>query len=867
MASPAEPVNAVRVYRGRDRVCISLPVGGIGTGTVGFGGRGQLRDWEIENRPAKGQLAPLTFLACRVAGQGTPTVARILEGALFNEEIGGEQGSPAPLAGLPRFADCEFEAAYPFGRVLLSDPAVPLRAEVEAWNPLIPGDEDASGLPLAIFEVTITSLASEPLDLSLLLSVEAFPGHRARGSGAPSAPTVSAMPPGAGVTGLQLADAQLGRLDEDYGTLAAAVLDDGSSDGSGDGWIGPEWAYGMWNQGLFGMWRSFAETGRPVAGNWRRGPRPAADLGSGAALAGTLGTSQVLPPGGTAHVTFVLAWHFPNRRAWVWSGPGPRCGSGDDIVGNYYATGYRDAWDAVTASARLLPALRQSTERFVSAFRASDLSPAVKEAALFNISTLRSQTFFRTADGTPFGWEGCLDDAGSCLGSCTHVWNYDQATGFLFGGLARRMREVEYLHATGPDGAMSFRVMLPLDRARERPDVAADGQFGCVLKVYREWRLCGDDAWLRSLWPACRRSIEFAWVPGGWDADRDGLAEGAQHNTTDVEYYGPTPVIQGWYLAALAAGAALADAVGDASFAATCREVLSSGQRLTEERLFNGRYYRQEIIPPGNFDSVAPRLRSPGMGAQRADDPEFQIGDGCITDQLIGDTYARLVGLGPVFDDKNADLALRAIHSYNYVEDFGALTNYIRAYAVTGERGHVVMSYPDGLPEHPMPYFSEVWTGLEYVYAIGLLQAGFFDLASDVVAAARSRFSGSRRNPFDEAECGHHYARALASWGLVVAATGFGYDARTGVMTFARADRPVRWFWSTGSAWGLVTQSPGTDPQLEVLHGNIRVTRIDLRLGAAAPACRPRDDTLVTQAPMRSTSMSRLAQTCSSSAV
>lgn len=832
MASPAEVVRPAKVYRGRERVCISLPVGGIGTGTVGFGGRGQLRDWEIENRPAKGQLAPLTFLACRVAGARFPATARVLEGALFDEEIGGEQGSPAPVAGLPRFADCSFYATYPFGRVLLTDPAVPLRAEVEAWNPFVPGDEDASGLPLAVLEVAITSLASEPLDLSLLLSVEAFPGHLARCAGSSSTPTVSVMPAGDGVTGIQLSDARLDGLDEDYGTLAAAVLDD-----SGLGWTGPEWAYGMWNQGLVGMWRSFVETGRPLAGSWRRGPRPAADLGSGAALAGTLGASRVLPPGGTARVTFVLAWHFPNRRAWVWSGPGPRCGSGDDIVGNYYATRYRDAWDVVAAEAGRLPALRATTERFVSAFWSSDLNAAVKEAALFNLSTLRSQTFFRTADGTPFGWEGCLDDAGSCLGSCTHVWNYDQATGFLFGGLARKMREVEYLHATGPDGAMSFRVTLPLDRARERTEVAADGQFGCVLKLYREWRLSGSDDWLLSLWPACRRSIEFAWVPGGWDADRDGLAEGAQHNTTDVEYYGPTPVIQGWYLAALAAGAVMASAVGDASFAATCREVLASGQRLTEERLFNGRYYRQETIPPGSFDAVAPRLRSPGMGAQRADDPEFQIGEGCITDQLVGDTYARLVGLGPVFDDQHADAALRAIHSYNYVPDFGTVTNYIRSYAVHGERGHLVMSYPDGLPEHPMPYFTEVWTGLEYVYAMGLLQAGqagqadLADLASDVVAATRSRFSGARRNPFDEAECGHHYARALASWGLVVAATGFGYDARTGVMTFARAraDRPVRWFWSTGAGWGTLTQSPDADPELEVLHGDVHITRIDLR--------------------------------------
>ena len=172
--------------------------------------------------------------------------------------------------------------------------------------------------------------------------------------------------------------------------------------------------------------------------------------------------------------------------------------------------------------------------------------------------------------------------------------------------------------------------MLPLDRARDRPEVAADGQFGCVVKLYREWMLSGDDAWLASLWPACRRSLEFAWIGGGWDADADGIAEGAQHTTMDVEYFGPTPLVQGWYLAALAAAAQMADAVGDGEFAQTCRRLLASGTAATEAALFNGEYYQQQVIPPEDFGRVAARLRQPGFGAEDADQPEFQIGDGCM---------------------------------------------------------------------------------------------------------------------------------------------------------------------------------------------------------------------------------------------
>jgi hypothetical protein len=277
----------------------------------------------------------------------------------------------------------------------------------------------------------------------------------------------------------------------------------------------------------------------------------------------------------------------------------------------------------------------------------------------------------------------------------------------------------------------------------------------------------------------------------------------------------------------------MAAAVGDDEFAVVCRALRATGAAAAEARLFNGSYYQQEVIPPGSFDRVAPRLRNNDLGAERADHPEFQIGDGCITDQLMGDTYARIAGIGPVFDPDHAAAALASIHQLNYVPDFGDWTTYVRSYAVAGERGHIVLSYPDGLPEHPAPYWSEAWTGLEYVLAMGMAQHGETALAADTVAAVRERFDGARRNPFDEAECGHHYARALASWGVVVALTGFGYDGRSGVMSFAAAEPepgPVVWFWANGSAWGTVRQSfdaaGARAVALEVLHGSVRVERV-----------------------------------------
>jgi hypothetical protein len=308
----------------------------------------------------------------------------------------------------------------------------------------------------------------------------------------------------------------------------------------------------------------------------------------------------------------------------------------------------------------------------------------------------------------------------------------------------------------------------------------------------------------------------------------------------DVEYYGPNPMVQSWYLAALEAAAEMAAAVGDSEFASTCLKLFATGTAATEERLFNGSYYEQRVVPPHNFSAVPSKLRHPNMGAENADDPEFQVGDGCEVDQLVGDTYARVVGLAPVYDEAHAKTALSSIHRLNYVDDFGDLTNYMRTYTVAGERGHMVLSYPNGLPEHPMPYWCEAWTGLEYVFAMGCAQAGELELAEDVAAAVRERFSGRRRNPFDEAECGHHYGRALASWGLALTLAGFHYDGRDGSMVFGPAgNKGGRWFWSTGRAWGTVElagNESGAPPRLQVLGGSVRVERVRARGLLFAPA-------------------------------
>jgi uncharacterized protein (DUF608 family) len=172
--------------------------------------------------------------------------------------------------------------------------------------------------------------------------------------------------------------------------------------------------------------------------------------------------------------------------------------------------------------------------------------------------------------------------------NCTHVWNYEQALAFLFPELERSMRVTDFTENMREDGSMAFRTLVPVGQVQWNFKAAADGQMGTVMKLYREWQTSGDDRFLRQLWPQAKRALEYAWV--AWDADRDGVMEGEQHNTYDIEFFGPNTMMGTLYLGALKAGEILARATGDTSAAETYRRVRESGEQKLEA-LWNGEYY------------------------------------------------------------------------------------------------------------------------------------------------------------------------------------------------------------------------------------------------------------------------------------
>src|ERR1022692_4449413 len=213
---------------------------------------------------------------------------------------------------------------------------------------------------------------------------------------------------------------------------------------------------------------------------------------------------------------------------------------------------------------------------------------------------------------------------------------------------------------------------------------------------------------------------------------------------------------------------------GDTQAAADYRKLFESGSKWIDANLFNGHYYIQKVrgIPK---DQIAPATVG-NMGAENPEKPEYQVGDGCLLDQLMGQYLAEVAGLGYLVDPAHIRETLKSIYQFNYKRQLYDHESVQRTYVLNDEAALVVCDYGTGKrPEVPFPYFAEDWTGLEYQAAATMIYSGLVREGVEAFENSRRRYDGERRNPWDEAECGHHYARAMSAWSGVLALSGFRY--------------------------------------------------------------------------------------------
>jgi non-lysosomal glucosylceramidase len=493
-------------------------------------------------------------------------------------------------------------------------------------------------------------------------------------------------------------------------------------------------------------------------------------------LIGELSHRMVIPAKGKHEVSFAVAWHFPNRPA----------------SGQFYATRFDDASAVVKYLAENLDRLARETQLWHDTYYDSTLPHWLLDRIHMPVSTLATGTTQWWKNGRYWAWEG----VGCCEGMCTHVYNYSQAPAHLFPELERSARGLQDF-GTGfhENGLVGF---------RGNDAYAADGQCGTILKAYREHLFSPDKSFLTRNYPRIKEAMIFLIYHDAegehpdfnnreLHPDADGIIEDPQHNTYDIWFHGPNTFVGSLYLAALRAMEEMADAMQDSEFLARCHQFFESGSKFTDATLFDGEYYFQKV--------------------DLTQHPQHQYDHGCLSDQLFGQNWANQLGLGYIYKKENIRSALRSIYKYNWTPDVGAYNLAHppqRWFARVGEAGLITCTFPKSpYLKNGVLYREEVWTGIEYQVASHMIAEGMIDEALTIIRGIHDRYDAKKHNPWNEIECGDHYARAMASWGCLTALSGFQYDGPAQAISFNPKITPenFRCAFTSAQAWGTYAQN------------------------------------------------------------
>ncbi len=516
-----------------------------------------------------------------------------------------------------------------------------------------------------------------------------------------------------------------------------------------------------------GDWASNLNTGSDTA-------YPAMEKRSAA-----LSTNMIeLAPDEQKTFPFVLTWFFPNHQN-----------------GREYSNRFDSATEVAQYVLDNQDRLTGDTRNWHKTFYEDSTLPRWLLFRLHStVCNLATGTCQWWQSGRFWAWEG----VGCCEGTCTHVWNYAHAPARLFPKLERSAREFQ-------DFGEGFHPDSGLVGFRSNHAYAADGQCGTVLKAYREHLMSRNSNFLKRIWPRVKKTLEFSIAQDGND---DGLIENSQHNTFDINFEGANTFIGSLYLAALRAGEEMAKEMGDDDFAKRCRKIFESGGKLTVQRLWDGEYFFEDVDLEKH--------------------PKFQYDKGCLSDQLFGQGWAHLLGLGYIYPKENVVKALGSVWKYNWTTDIGPYNvNHKpeRWFARPGEPGLFTCTWPK-TPYIPdgVRYKNEIWTGIEYQVAGHMVAEGMVDEALLICDGIQRRYHPARHNPYNEVECGDHYARAFASWGVYTALAGYEYHGPKEHLGFAPKITPANFSaaFTAAEGWGTFEQKRNASSQRE---------KIDLKWG------------------------------------
>jgi uncharacterized protein (DUF608 family) len=815
---------------------VAFPIGGLGAGMFCLEGTGAMSHMSVRSKPDVFN-EPGMFGA--IAVKGLAGGAKILEGPVPDWKSFGQpntgNGAGGSIFGLPRFEKVAFLTRFPFATITLNEAEFPLTVEVKGWSPFIPTDADNSSLPAGALEYTFKNTGRDNVEC-----VFSFHSKNFMKSKEQETPTrkngknfIQSLTSGFILSQESSVDRPHDKGDFGIFTDASEVTIDHC------------WFRGGWFDPLTMVWETI-----------RKAETKKNDPVSAGAPGASLYVPFTLAAGEEKSIRVMMAWYVPlsDTRHGKDANDDDKCepGSGccsssaelgvaiaanaDGKYQPWYSNKFKNVGEVADYWKENYTKLRQQSELFSNAFYASTLPPEVTEAIAANLTILKSPTVMRQYDGRLWSYEGCSDASGCCHGSCTHVWNYAQAIPHLFPALERTLRHTEFCENQSKQGHQTFRAALPIRPVDHEFYAAADGQLGGIMKVYRDWRIAGDNEWLKKMYPMVKKSMDYCI--NTWDPKGKGVVEEPHHNTYDIEFWGADGMCTSFYLGALSAIVEMCNFLKKKKDAEKYTQLLEKGKRHIETELYNGEYFYQKIQVTGLIapNPIEASVRS--MGGDYSDEarellekegPKYQYGTGCLSDGVLGAWIAAVSGLKEPFDREKIKSHLTAVHKYNFKSNLSDHANPQRpSYALGNEGGLLLCSWPrGGKLSLPFVYSDEVWTGIEYQVASHLMLVGKVEEGLTIVRACRDRYDGRKRNPFNEYECGHWYARALSSYGLLQGLTGVRFDAVEKTLYVDSKIGDFTSFISVATGFGTVTLSNGR-VSLNVAYGTIQPEKVSI---------------------------------------
>ena len=812
-------------YKGEYLNRVAFPIGGIGAGMFCIEGTGALSHMSVRNKPEI-YNEPALFAAIEV--KGLKNGLKVLEGPVPEWKVFGRRGSgngdAGATYGLPRFKSAKFTTTFPFGTVDLQDDDIPLKVKIIGWSPFIPTDEANSSLPVGCLEYSFENNGKQTIN-----GVFSFNSKNFLASSQEAKNCINPILNGFILT-------QEGTKEKPYLESSFAVFTDDDNTK-----VDHCWFRGGWWDPITMAWNNIEK------GILRETPPVEKD-----APGASLFVPFSLSPGSKKTIRLMMAWYTPLTTLHIGEvmrnekkncNPASGCCTGTADLGvesgkknttadykPWYSSKFDNIRDVADYWRKNYSDLYKKTNLFKTSFYRSTLPPEVMEAVAANLTIIKSTTVLRQYDGRLWSWEGCGDDAGCCSGSCTHVWNYAQAMPHLFPSLERSLRNTEFCENQNNAGHQVFRANLPISPAKHDFYAAADGQLGGIMKVHRDWRISGDSEWMSRIFPMVKVSMDYCITT--WDPKNKGIVEEPHHNTYDIEFWGPDGMCTSFYLGALKAitemGTFLKKDVSK------YEDLYKKGRKYIETELYNGEYFIQKIeykelnAPnPAKAKSFGGEYSPEAIALLEKEGPKYQYGIGCLSDGVLGGWIGHMCGMDDFIDPEKITHHLLAVHKYNLKKNLSEHANPQRPnYALGNEGGLLLCTWPKGGKlSLPFVYSDEVWTGIEYQVASHLMLMGKVEEGLEIVRVCRDRYDGRVRNPFNEYECGHWYARAMSSYGMIQGLTGVRYDAVDKILFIDSKIGDFTSFISTATGFGNVSLKGGK-PALNTVYGNIYVNKI-----------------------------------------